>query len=76
MILMALTYKTLQTGTSTGSLISKLEKLGLLRLTWLITGAIHLIMDGPVLEEKSSFKMLGLFHSSKLDCSPCFVSIA
>ena len=33
-------------------------------------------MDGSFLEEKSSFKMLGLTLSSKLDCSSYIVSIA
>ena len=33
-------------------------------------------MDGSVLEEKSSFKMLGLTFSSKLDCGSYIVSIA
>ena len=31
------------------------------------TGSIDVKMDGYVLEEKSSFKMLGLIFSSKLD---------
>ena len=31
------------------------------------TGAINVKMDGSVLEEKSSFMMLGLTYSSKLD---------
>ena len=31
------------------------------------TGAIDVKMDGSVLEEKSSFRMLGLTFSSKLD---------
>ena len=31
------------------------------------TGAIDVKMDGSVLEEKSSFKMLGLTFSSELD---------
>ena len=31
------------------------------------TGAIDVKMDGSVLEEKSSFKMLGLTFSAKLD---------
>ena len=31
------------------------------------TGSIDVKMDGSVLEEKSSFKMLGLTFSSKLD---------
>ena len=33
-------------------------------------------MDGPVLEEKSSFKMLGLTFSSKLDWCSYIVSVA
>ena len=33
-------------------------------------------MDGSVLEEKSSFKMLGLTFSSKLDSSSYIISIA
>ena len=33
-------------------------------------------MDGSVLEEKSSFKMLGLTFSSKLDCGSYSISIA
>ena len=40
------------------------------------TGAIDVLMDGSVLEEKSSFKMLGLTFSSKLDWGPCIVSVA
>ena len=40
------------------------------------TGAIDGKMDGSVLEEKPSFKMLGLTFSSKLDWSSCIVSIA
>ena len=33
-------------------------------------------MDGSILEEKSSFKMLGLSFSSKLDLSSYIISIA
>ena len=33
-------------------------------------------MDGSVLEEKSSFKMLGFTFSSKLDCGSYVISIA
>ena len=44
-------------------LISILEKLNLFHLTSLITGAIEVKLDGSVLEEKSSFKMLGLSFS-------------
>ena len=31
------------------------------------SGSIHVKMDASILEEKSSFKMLGLIFSSKLD---------
>ena len=40
------------------------------------TGAIDVKMDGSVLEEKTSFKMLGLTFSSKLDWDSYTVSIA
>ena len=40
------------------------------------TGAIDVKMDWSVLEEKSSFKMLGLTFSSKLDCGSYIISIA
>ena len=40
------------------------------------TGAIYVEMDGSGLEEKSSFKMLGLTFSSKLDWGSYIVSIA
>ena len=40
------------------------------------TGAIDVKMDGSVLEEKSSFKMLGLTFSSKLDRGSYIISIA
>ena len=40
------------------------------------TGAINVKMDGSVLQEKSSFKMLGLTFSSKLDWGSCMISIA
>ena len=39
------------------------------------TGAIDVKMDGSVLEEKSSFKMLGLTFSSKLDWCSYIMSI-
>ena len=39
-------------------------------------GAIDVKMDGSVLEEKSSFKILGLTFSSKLDWGSYIVSIA
>ena len=40
------------------------------------TGAIDVKMDGSVLEEKSSFKMLGLTFPSKLDWGSYITSIA
>ena len=40
------------------------------------TGAIDVKMDGSVLEDKTSFKMLGLTFSSKLDWGSYIVSIA
>ena len=40
------------------------------------TGAINMKMDGTVLEEKSSFKMLGLTFSSKLNWGSYIISIA
>ena len=40
------------------------------------TGAIEVKMDGSVLEEKTSFKMVGLTLSSKLDWGSYIVSIA
>ena len=39
-------------------------------------GAIDVKMDESVLEEKSSFKMLGLTFSSKLDWGSYIISIA
>ena len=39
-------------------------------------GSIDVKIDGSVLEEKSSFKMLGLNFSSKLDCGSYIISIA
>ena len=40
------------------------------------TGSIDVKMDGSVLEKKSSFKMLGLTFSSKLDFGSYIISIA
>ena len=43
-------------------------KIQLVLLDWSInTGAIDVKMDGSVIEEKSSFKVLGLTLCSKLD---------
>ena len=39
-------------------------------------GSIDVKMGGSILEEKSSFKMLGLTFSSKLDWGSCIISIA
>ena len=39
-------------------------------------GAIDVKIDGSVLEEKSSFKMVGLTFSSKLDWDSYIISIA
>ena len=39
-------------------------------------GSIDVKMDGSILEEKSSFKMLGLSFSSKLDWGSYIISIA
>ena len=39
-------------------------------------GSIDVEMDGSVLEEKSSFKMLGLTFSSNLDWGSYIISIA
>ena len=40
------------------------------------TGAVDVKMNGSVLEEKSSFKMLWLIFSSKLDWGSYIISIA
>ena len=63
---MNLICETLWTGAGSGLLISMLEKLSLFDLT-INTGAIDVIMAGSVPEEKSSFNMLRLTFSSKLD---------
>ena len=39
-------------------------------------GSIDVKMDRSILEEKSSFKILGLTFSSKLDWGSCIISIA
>ena len=39
-------------------------------------GSIDVEMDGAVLEEKSSFRMLGLTFSSKLDSDSYIISTA
>ena len=67
-----LIYKTLWTGARNGLLISMLGKLNWFRLT----GSIDVKMDGSVLEEKSSFKILGLAFTSKLDWGSYIISVA
>ena len=51
------------------------RKTKLFHLTSLINGSIDVKMDGSVLEGKSSFKMLELTFSSKLDWSSYIISI-
>ena len=68
-------YETLWTGLRSGLLISLLGKLSWFCLTGL-NGFIDVKMDGFVIEEKSSFKMLGLTFFSKLDWGSCIISIA
>ena len=53
------------------------RKTGLVSFEWSSnTFAIDLKIDGSVLEEKPSFKMLGLTFSSKLDWDSYIISIA
>ena len=68
--------ETLWTGAGSCLLISMLEKTQLVSFDWSSnTGAIDVKMDGTVLEEKSSFKMLWLTFSSKLDLGSYIISI-
>ena len=53
-----------------------LGKLRWFYLTGVTNGSSDVKMDGSVLEKKSSFKMLGLTFSSKLDWGSCIISIA
>ena len=73
-----LIYMTMWTGVRSGLFISMLD-----RKTELVsfnqsnnTGSIDVKMDGSVLEENSSFKMLWLTFSSKLDWGSYIISIA
>ena len=62
------------TGVRSGLLISVLGKLS---FDWSNNnGSIDVKMDGSVLEEKSSFKMLRLTFSSRLDWGSYIISIA
>ena len=55
----------------------KFGKTQLVLFDWSVdTGAIDMKMDGSALEEKLSFKMLGLTFSSKLDWGFYIISIA
>ena len=70
-----LIYQTLWTWARSGLLISMLGKLFSFDRSN-NTGSIDVKMDGSVLEEKSSFKMLGLTFSSELDWGSYINSIA
>ena len=74
-LILNLIYETLWTGARSGLLISMLGK-----LTRFVssnkTGSADVKIDGFVLEEKLSFKMLGLTFSSKLDWGFYIISIA
>ena len=59
-----------------GLFISMLGKLNWLRDRSNNNGSIDVKIDGSALEEKSSFKMLGLTFSSKLDYRSFIISIA
>ena len=72
-----LIYETLCTGARSGLLISILGKLNWFCMIGLITLVpIDVKMDVSVLEENSSFKILGLTFSSKLDWDCYIISIA
>ena len=71
-----LIYETLWTGVRSG-LYFNAGKTQLVSFDWSNkSGSIDVKMDGSVLEEKSSFKMLGLTFSSKLDWDSYIISIA
>ena len=67
-----LIYETLWTGVRSGLLISKLVSFDRSNNN----GSTDVKMDGSILEEKSSFKMLRLTCSSKLDWGSYIISIA
>ena len=62
-----LIYETQRTGVTSGLLISMMGKLSWFCLTSNNSGSIDVKIGRSILEEKSSFKMLGLTFSSKLD---------
>ena len=72
-----LIYETLWTGTGSGLLTLMLEKTLLVWFDWSYkTGAVYVKMDWSVIEENSSFKMLELPFSSKVNLGSYIVSIA
>ena len=71
-----LIYKTLWTWVRSGLLSLMLGKRSWFRLTGRITVSIDVKMDESVLEEKTSFKMLVLAFSSKLDWGSYIISLA
>ena len=71
-----LIYETGWTGVSSGLLTSMLGTQVVLFDRSNNNGSIDIKMGGSSLEEKSSFKMLGLTLSSKLDWGPYITSIA
>ena len=74
---MNLIYETLWNGEESGLLVSMLEKVNWFCLIGLITLVpIDGKMDESFLEEKSSFKILRLTFSSKLDWGSYIISIA
>ena len=74
---MNLIYKTLWTGTGKWLVDFNSGKTQLVLFDWSNnTSAIDVKMDGYVLEEKSSFKMLELTFSSKFDWGCYIISIA
>ena len=72
-----LIYERQWTGAGSGLLISMPEKTQLVLFDQSNNaGAIDVKMDGFILQEKSSFKMLALSFFFKLDCSSYIMSIA
>ena len=72
-----LIYETLWTGTGSGLLTLMLEKTLLVWFDWSYkTDAVYVKMDWSVIEENSSFKMLELPFSSKVNLGSYIISIA
>ena len=70
-----LIYETLWNGTGSGLLISMPGRVSWFHLTGLVTLLLNRFVNGFVLEEKSSFKIMGIDFSSKLDWGPYIISI-